>query len=113
MLYHFTYGSIIQEFPEVVKFGYRIAHWWEYFCSFLVFALGYLFLSAATIELIEFNKIYGKLTIKRITIGWGRSTRVYPLSDIVDVKVLKRGTRTKFQDMINYVVLVELTRNRD
>ena len=112
MLYHFTYGSIVHEFPEVAKFGYRIAKWWEYFCCSVVFFLGILFLSAGKIEYIEFNKALGVLSVRKIALLWKDSRRTYPLSDITDIKVMKRGMKTKHQDTLHYVVIVEI-RNRN
>ena len=65
MLYHFTYGSFVHTFIEVKEHGYRIAHWWEYFCILIIYSLGYLFLSAGALETVEFNKILGVLVVRR------------------------------------------------
>ena len=112
MLYHFTYGSIIHSFPEVQKYGYRIAHWWEYFWCLVIFFLGILFLSAGKIQYIEFNKVLGILSVRKVALFWKDSRKTYPICDITDIKVMKRGMKTKYQDTLHYVVLVEI-RNRD
>ena len=104
MFYHFTFGSIIEHFEEVERDGYRIIHWWELTCCLIVFAMGYIFLYAAIIEKIEFNKRLGIFKVERIAYGWGRSKRSFFLSDITDIKVIKRGIKTKHHDTIHYQV---------
>ena len=104
MLYHFTFGSFIHKFKVVEEKGYRVAHWWEYLCSTIIFMIGYIFMSAATMEFIEFNKNLGLIKIRRITIGWSRSSKTYFMSDISDIKVVKRGLRTRYNDTIHYMV---------
>ena len=112
MLYHFTFGSIIEHFKEVKENGYRIGNWWEYLCCFVVIALGYIFLSAAIVEKVEFNKRIGILKVERIAYGWGRSKRTFFLSDIDDIKVIKLGSKSRYHDTLHYMVYLEF-RNRE
>ena len=112
LFYHFTFGSFIFVYDEHLEGQIRIGTVLEYFCCLAVIALGILFLSVATIETSTFDWKSGFLFVRKTTLGWGTFQDRYPLEEVKDVYVVKKGFVNLNNDTTHFKVVIEFSNDK-